>query len=72
MPGVDIHICPETGICSILKDDGKVDLMPDEALAIREAAGNPEKIREVIAQCDSTFGAALSAAELGQISEEVK
>ena len=71
MSDLDVHVCPETGICSILKNGAKVDLMPDEAEAIREAAKNPEKIREIIAGCDSSFGNILSAEDLKQISKDV-
>lgn len=71
MANLDVHVCPETGICSILKGGFKVDLMPDEAGAIREAGRDPAKIREIIAQCDSSFGDFLSPEDLAKISKNV-
>lgn len=68
---LDVHVCPETGICSILKGGFKVDLMPDEAEAIREAIKDPGKIRDIIAQCDSSFGSILSPEDLTQIGKDV-
>ncbi len=68
-----IELCPETGICSILKEDGKrVDLMPDEVAQIKEASGDSEKIRVVLANIDNGFAGSLSLEELSQISSEVK
>jgi len=68
-----VEVCPETGICSILKSDGsgKVDLMPDEAAAIRAAGGDAATIREVIFACDPSFADALAADQIGQISKEI-
>ena len=35
MSDLNIQLCPETGICSLIKADGKkVDLMPDEVAAV--------------------------------------
>ena len=68
-----IEQCPETGICSIVKEDGvKVDLMPNEAADIREAAGDAEKIKAVIGEADSSFADGLEASELSEIAEEIK
>ncbi len=64
-----IEVCPETGICSIVRPGGaKVDLMPDEAEAIRAADGDPVAIRAVIANGDPAFAASLSDAEAGAVS----
>lgn len=71
MSELEVHLCPETGICSILKGGTKVDLMPDEAEAIRSAANDPEKIQEIIAGCDAGFSGILSASDLKQISKAV-
>ena len=68
-----IELCPETGICSILKEDGKrVDLMPDEVAQIKEASGDSGKISVVLASVDTSFAGSLSSEELSQISTEVK
>ncbi len=70
---LSVEICPETGICSVFRDDGKkIDLMPDEVDAIREAPGNLERIRTVLADCDAGFTAALNADALAQLGQELK
>ena len=62
--------CPETGICSIFRGDAeKIDLMPDEVEAIRDAAGNPEVIREIITECDKDFALVLTPHELREIAQ---
>lgn len=72
MAKLTIELCPETGICSIIKDNGtKVDLMPDEVEAIRVAGSNAEEIRSVIANCDTDFAQALDAQALKQVSQKV-
>ena len=73
MSELDVQICPETGICSIIKADGKkVDLMPDEVEAVRAAGGDREAIRKVLAEVDSTFADGLDLAEVKQVSERLK
>ncbi len=65
--------CPETGICSIFRGDlEKIDLMPDEVEAIRDAAGDPEVIKEIIAECDDDFAAALTPEEVREIAKTLK
>jgi len=72
MSTVQVHLCPETGICTILKDGGvKVDLMPDEAQAIRRADGDADAIRKVISQSDGGFAEALDQEELDTIFKSV-
>jgi hypothetical protein len=67
-----IEICPETGICSVLRADRtKVDLMPDEVDAIAAAAGRVDAIREVVSASDEAFAARLSPAELAQIAKHL-
>lgn len=62
--------CPETGICSIFRGvKEKIDLMPDEVEAIRDAAGDPEAITEILAECDDEFAAALTPEELRAIAQ---
>lgn len=73
MSDLNIQLCPETGICSIIKADGnKIDLMPDEVGQLREASGNPEGIRQALAQVDTSFAESLQATELNQVSSELK
>jgi hypothetical protein len=73
MAKLNIEICPETGLCSILKGDGtKVDLMPDEVESLRQAAGKPEVQKQILAEVDAGFAEKLDAAELKQVSAEIK
>jgi hypothetical protein len=73
MSKVNVQLCPETGICSIVKADGsKIDLMPDEVAALRSAAGNKDAIRTALAQVDSDFAAGLAATEIEQVSSRLK
>lgn len=73
MAKLNIQLCPETGICSILKPDGsKVDLMPGEVEDLRKAAGKSDAILKVIEEIDSGFAATLNVDELKQVSSEIK
>ena len=68
MDKLNIQLCPETGICSIIKKNGtKVDLMPDEVRQLREALANPDSARHVIAEADADFAAALAPDEIQQL-----
>jgi len=72
MSDLNIQLCPETGICSIVKLDGaKVDLMPDEVVGLREASGDSDAIRQAVAAIDSGFAEALALEQLDQISKEI-
>ncbi len=72
MSDLNIQLCPETGICSIIKGDGnKIDLMPDEVSQVRDASGNPDAIRQALARIDSDFAEGLDSEEIGQISNEL-
>ncbi len=72
MSDLNIQMCPETGLCSILKEDGsRIDLMPDEVGQVRDAAGNADVIREALGEVDSGFAQGLDAQEIEQISKEV-
>lgn len=65
---MNIHLCPETGICSIVADDGrKADLMPDEVGRIRE--GGSEAVRAVIGEADAAFAESLTANDVARIAE---
>jgi hypothetical protein len=73
MGKLDIHMCPETGICSVFKEDGtKIDMMPGEVADLKDAAGDPEKIKEVISQVDKTFTEDLGDEEINQLTDELK
>jgi hypothetical protein len=73
MSELNIELCPETGICSIVKEGGKkIDLMPDEVAGLREVSGDPEGIKKMIAEVDDAFAEALSQDEISQISGRLK
>lgn len=70
MEKLNIEMCPETGICSIVKEGGKkVDMMPGEVAALREAAGDAEKIKDVLSTVDASFANELDAEDLEQIAK---
>jgi len=72
MAKLRIELCPETGICSIIKDNGtKVDMMPGEVADLKEASGDPERSKAVLAEVDASFSASLDSQELSQISDEM-
>lgn len=73
MGELNIQLCPETGICSIIKADGnKIDLMPDEVNELREAGGDARAIKNVIAQIDSGFADQLNGDDVAQMSKKIK
>ena len=73
MGKLNIELCPETGICSIVKSDGtKVDLMPDEVDTLRAAAAQPETARQTIADVDAVFAKTLQPEELKQRAAELR
>lgn len=68
-----VEICPETGICSLVRDSAeKLDLMPDEVEAIRDAGGDGAQIKEIIADSDSGFAATLNEDDIIAIAKWVK
>ena len=72
MGKLDIHMCPETGICSVFKEDGtKIDMMPGEVADVKGAAGDTEKIREVLSQVDKKFSEDIGDEEIGQLNDEL-
>jgi len=72
MSEMNIELCPETGICSLMKSNtSKADLMPFEVDDIRNAIGDATKIREIIAEADSTFANALSDEELIELASKI-
>ena len=73
MDKLNIQLCPETGICSILKKNGtKVDLMPDEVSSLREALVNPDSARQVIADVDESFAKSQAPEDLDQLAASLK
>lgn len=72
MSKIKIENCPETGICSLIKENGeKVDLMPDEASDLREALNDTEKMKSIIGEVDPSFSDNLDLDELSQIKAGV-
>ena len=72
MGKLQIELCPETGICSLVREDGtKTDLMPDEVKQVAAAAKDPGAIKAVIAAVDDGFAGKLSPAEIAQISAKL-
>ncbi len=72
MDKLNIQLCPETGICSIIKEDGKkVDLMPDEVAQLRDA-DDAEQVKKVLSDIDGSFAGALDAEESAQIVANLK
>ena len=73
MSDLNIQLCPETGICSLIKPDGKkVDLMPGEVSALREASGDPDAIKKAISEVDPSFADALDAGEVDDLAKSIK
>lgn len=69
MGKLTVELCPETGICSIVKANGtKIDLMPDEATELQQA-GSPAALRAVLADVDAKFAAQLDDDELRQLAK---
>ena len=73
MAKLNIQLCPETGICSVIKDDGtKIDMVGDEVAQLRLASGDTEKVKAILAEIDATFCESLDSEELHQLSEEIE
>jgi hypothetical protein len=73
MDKLNIQLCPETGICSIIKTNGtKVDLMPDEVKSLRAALVNPDSARQVVAEVDASFAESLVPEEIDQLVASLK
>jgi hypothetical protein len=72
MDDLKIEVCPETGICSIVRSGtDKMDLMPNEVAAIRDAGAEANDIRAVLAEANASFAESLSEAELQNIAGSV-
>ena len=73
MDKLNIQLCPETGICSIIKANGaKVDLMPDEVKSLRAALVNPDLARQVVAEVDASFAKSLAPEEIDELVAGLK
>ena len=73
MAKLDIHLCPETGICSVIKENGsKIDMLPTEVDQLRQVSGDGDKTREILASVDRTFSEGLEDEELDQLCAEIK
>ncbi|MHB9024658.1 MAG: hypothetical protein ACYC7E_10870 [Armatimonadota bacterium] len=65
---LEFEVCPETGICSIIRSDRtKIDLMPDEVAAIRDADGDMAQVKAVLEDSDCDFTSRLTVEELAEI-----
>jgi len=64
-----VEVCPETGICSLVKGGGdKTDLMPFEVDELKKLSPNDiEKIKAVIAQGNENFAKTLTPEDIKQI-----
>jgi hypothetical protein len=73
MAKLNVQLCPETGICSLIREDRtKIDMMPDEVAQLRQASGDTERSKAILAQIDAGFSQSLDDEELGQLSDEIK
>ena len=69
MDGLNVQLCPDTGICSIIRTNGKkIDLMPDEVEQLRTVSGKPDAIKRALAEVDSSFAEGLDASEIREVS----
>lgn len=68
MSDLNVQLCPETGICSIIKEDGsKVDLMPFEVDELKGALDDGDAVKATISNASADFAEALSAEEIAQL-----
>ncbi len=73
MAKLNIQLCPETGICSVIKENRtKIDMMPDEVVQLRQASGDTEECKAILTQIDAAFCESLDTEELHQLSDEIK
>ena len=73
MSELTVELCPETGICTIMKTDaGKVDLLPDEVARIRDVSGDAEGIRAALAEADKDFAGKLDLSDLGAVAAKLR
>ncbi|MEN8126755.1 MAG: hypothetical protein ABFR90_03010 [Planctomycetota bacterium] len=73
MAKLDVEMCPETGICSIMNaQGGKIDMISSEVDELRAAAGDSQKLKELLAQVDVSFSETLTEEELNQLAQDIK
>lgn len=73
MGKLNIELCPESGICSIIRSDGKkMDLMPNEVGDVRQASGKLDVVKQALADVDADFAAGLGVEDLQQVSATLK
>ena len=73
MAKLNIEMCPETGICSIMNEQGsKIDMISTEVADIRAAAGDTQQIKELLAGVDKSFSESLTDEEIAQLAEQIK
>jgi len=73
MPEIQVEKCPETGICSIIKEDGqKVDLISPEVTQLQDAAGDEAKVKEVLSAISGNFATSLTAEEVKALAAKIK
>ena len=73
MAKLDVEMCPETGICSIRNEQGgKIDMIAGEVDQLRAAAGDPQQLKELLAEVDASFSEALTEDELSQLAQDIK
>ncbi len=72
MNELNVSVCTETGMCSIIKSGTeKVDLMPAELVEIKDAGADIAKIRDIVAEADPAFAKSLSDEELANVVASV-
>ncbi len=73
MANLNVQLCPETGICSVIKPDGKkLDMIPAEVDQLRQASGDSQQIKSVLESIDPSFSQSMEEDELIQLSHELK
>ncbi len=73
MANLNVQLCPETGICSVIKPDGKkLDMIPAEVDQLRQASGDSQRIKSVLESIDPSFSQSMEEDELIQLSQELK
>ena len=73
MDSITVERCPETGICSIVKNGGgKIDLLPDETEQLLRVRSSPGKLREFLADADPAFAKSLSDNEVAWIGARLR
>ena len=73
MGKLNIELCPETGICSIIKGDGtKIDLMPNEVGDLRKIVTDPKAVKLALEEVDPSFAKSLDDQEIAQLAKEIK